>query len=86
MKKRHYDSGPYAGVDSRRRMEKEDSMMISEDHSAIANMPQQVMMKMWPGSYNGEGLEGLDDTIRGINNQTSADESGMHKHRSKSKY
>lgn len=86
MKKRHYDSGPYAGADSRRKLEREDAGMISEDHNAIANLPQNVMMKMWPGSYSGDGLEGLDDTIRGINKQTEADESGMHKHRSKSKY
>ena len=84
-KKRHYDSGPYSGVDSRRRMEHEDSMMISEDHKAVANMPQEVMMKPWPGSY-ADGPEGLDDTIRGIDDQIKTDTREMHKFRSKSKY
>ena len=66
-------------------MERQDSSMLSADNSAVANMPQQVKYHAWPkgagyASYN------LDDTISGIDKQTSADESGMKRHRSKSKY
>ena len=57
----------YAGDRERKRMEYEDSRMIHEDHNAVANLPQNVMMKPWPKSvyatYN------LDDTISGIDYQ-----------------
>jgi len=37
--------GAYSGRDATERMQKHDSSMISEDHNAIANLPQQVIMK-----------------------------------------
>jgi hypothetical protein len=59
---------PYAGMDPRRRQELEDAGMIHEDHRAIANLPQEVMIKAYP--YNGPYLpEGLDDTIKGVDRQ-----------------
>lgn len=68
-KKRHYASdGAYAGIDARRTQEMQDAGMIREDRSAIANLPQSVMIKTYP--YAGAGMpEGLDDTISGIDNQ-----------------
>lgn len=66
----------YAGEGQRNRMEYEDSKMIHEDHSQVANLPQQVMMKAWPDSvyarYN------LNDTISGIDVQMY-DDSEMKK-------
>lgn len=75
MAKRHHDSkhlmkhsGHYEGMNERRRQEMEDAGMIHEDKSAIANLPQHVMIKPYPkvDHYNPEGL---DDTIRGIDHQ-----------------
>lgn len=60
--------GYYEGPEERRRQEMQDGGMIREDHSAIANLPQNVMMKPYPmtGPYMPEGL---DDTIRGVDHQ-----------------
>lgn len=75
MAKRHYSSemnGHYEGHVDRRRQEMMDAGMIHEDHSAIANMPQEVMIKSYPKS--GYGLEaGLDDSIRGVDKQIDLD-------------
>ena len=57
----------YAGDRERKRMEYEDSRMIHEDHSAVANLPQNVMMKPWPKSVY--ATYHLDDTISGIDYQ-----------------
>jgi len=68
-KKRYYESRDlYAGKDSRRRQEMEDGGMIREDHSQVANLPQEVMYRPYPkiSSYLPEDL---DDTIRGIDYQ-----------------
>lgn len=71
MAKRYHDStGPayYDGMSARREQEKQDAGMISEDHSAIANLPQNVMIKPYPmaGAYMAEGL---DDRISGVDRQ-----------------
>lgn len=71
MAKRHHD-GHYEGMHDRRRQEMQDAGMIHEDHSAIANMPQHVMIK--PYSKNHDYLpEDLDDTISGIDRQIGMD-------------
>ena len=77
MAKRFHES--YAGIDSRKAQEHRDAGMISEDHSAMANLPQNVMMKPWPGedSYMPENL---DDTITGINAQKNLDNSKKNAH------
>lgn len=62
----------YAGEKARRRQENEDGGMIREDHSAIANLPQHVMMKEYP-KVGGYMPEGLDDTIRGVDGQIERD-------------
>jgi|SRR5271165_6920003 hypothetical protein len=65
-------SGHYAGAEPRRRQEMEDAGMIHEDHSAVANLPQEVMMKSYPKPM-GWLPEDLDDTIRGIEHQQNGD-------------
>jgi hypothetical protein len=63
----------YAGPDPRRRQEMEDAGMIHEDHNAVANLPQNVVMKPYGNATGGYLPEDLDDTIRGINRQTGYD-------------
>lgn len=69
----------YAGMEPRRRQELEDAGMIHEDHRAIANMPQEVMIKPYPrtGPYLPEVL---DDTIRGVDAQMDYDDSQRREH------
>ena len=72
-KRRFHRSEPYAGRDERRRMEYEDSKMISEDHNAIANLPQDVKMMLYPRNYYGGEEGNLDDTLWGIDRQQRDD-------------
>lgn len=78
MHERKGMQGYYEGPADRRRQEMMDAGMIHEDHHAIANLPQEVMMKPWPDG-GGYEPENLDDTIRGINEQKGADHSKMMK-------
>lgn len=64
----------YSGMHDRRRREMEDAGMIHEDHHAIANMPQEVMIKPYPSSYS-YLPEDLDDTISGVDRQINLDDS-----------
>ena len=66
--------GHYEGHAGRRKQEMEDGGMIHEDHSAIANLPQEVRITPYP-KYGANMPDGLDDTIRGIDNQMGADDS-----------
>lgn len=69
----------YAGMDARRRQELEDSGMIHENPNAIANLPQEVMIKAYP--KNGPYMpEGLDDTSRGVDMQMDYDDSKRREH------
>jgi hypothetical protein len=69
----------YAGMEPRRRQELEDSGMIHENWHAIANLPQEVMIKPYPrtGPYMPEVLE---DTIRGVDGQMDYDDSQRKAH------
>lgn len=69
----------YAGMEPRRRQELEDAGYIHEDHNAIANLPQHVIMKPYPmtGTYLPEGL---DDTIRGVDHQMDYDDDKRKEH------
>ena len=84
--KRHYSSehsirdGSYSGEYARRTQEMEDAGMIGNDRSAIANMPQEVMMKPWVNSSETYMPENLDDTARGIDMQMNKDNSQRKKH------
>jgi hypothetical protein len=74
----------YGSLDSRRKLEFEDSRMIAEDHNAVANLPQNVIMRPFP--KNDYPKYDLDDTIWGIDAQMDGDVSGARKFRSKNKY
>lgn len=66
--KRHYSHGSYEGMEARRTQEMQDGGMIRENPNAIANLPQEVMIKPYP--YAGADMpDGLDDTIRGVDHQ-----------------
>lgn len=73
-KAHHEGVGPeyYSGASARHAMEKKDEGMIYENHMAIANLPQEVMIKPWPMA-RGYLPEVLDDTIDGIDRQMSFD-------------
>lgn len=59
--------------------------MISENHSAPSNLPQEVKHKYYPKkSY--AGTEYLDDTRKGIDDQINDSVRKMKNHSSKSMY
>ena len=64
---------------ARRTQEMQDGGMIREDLRAIANLPQEVMIKPYPrtGPYLPEGI---DDTIRGVDMQMDYDDSQRSAH------
>jgi hypothetical protein len=72
--KRKVSEGYYAGAEARHKQESEDGSMIREDKSAIANLPQNVMIKMYP-KPDMALPEDLDDTIRGVDEQMRGDDS-----------
>lgn len=74
--------GDYSsGLAARRRMEMSKDGMIEEDNRAIANLPQEVMIKPYEkvGPYMPEELE---DSIRGVDGQMKYDD----QHRSMHEY
>ena len=77
MAKKRFHSGSYEGYDNRRRMERKDAGMISEDRSAIANLPQAAIYRAFPSTEYAS--YGLDDTIKGIDNQMNKDIKGEKK-------
>lgn len=89
-----YERGPvtrrlgdafYDGLDERRRLEYEDGAMIREDRNALANLPQQVIMREFPRE-GGYLPEGLNDTIRGVDEQMDADNRKKMKYLQPEKY
>ena len=72
-------------MDPRRYQEMRDAGMINEDHSATANLPQDVKYHAWPENDDYPRY-GLDDTIRGIDKQESEDYREMEKHKQRGKY
>jgi len=85
MPKGSAGAGSYEGLESARNQERRDSMMISEDHSAVANLPQQVMYKPWPKAGHYADYD-LDDTIRGVDEQMDDDGRKMKAHKGGLKY
>jgi hypothetical protein len=65
-------------VNMRRGLEVDDEM-IHEDHRAIANLPQEVMIKPYPktGPYLPEGL---DDGLSGVDRQMDYDDKQRREH------
>jgi len=87
-KKRFYNAKARSdmnGLEGRERMDKASFEMISEDHSAIANLPQQAIYKPWPKAEYYADFD-LNNNIRGIDDQIGADGRGMKKHKSTKKY
>ena len=83
--RKHASEGHYAGAEPRRRQELEDAGMIHEDHSAIANLPQEVMFKMYPKA--GYAMpEDIDDRLSGIDRQMDKDDSKRKQHEMPHKY
>ena len=41
----------YAGMEPRRRQEMQDAGYIREDHDAVANLPQNVIMRPYPKNW-----------------------------------
>lgn len=89
MAKRYYEDGKmkkdsgahgpelYSGAAARYAQERKDAGMIHENHNAIANLPQEVMIKPWP-ARPGYLPEVLDDGISGIDRQLELDNSREH--------
>jgi hypothetical protein len=70
--KMHVSEGAYAGESARVRMEHHDGGMIMEDHSAVANLPQNVMIKPWEREHS-YMPEDLTDDIRSVDRQIGMD-------------
>lgn len=74
-----FRQGDYAGVDARRRQEMQDAGMIYEDRNAVANLPQGVVMRPYPMA-GGYLPEGIDDTLRGVDEQMAYDNAKRREH------
>jgi len=85
MAKRHYEGGRSMHEANERKMEHKSGAMLSEDHSAIANMPQEVKYHAW-ASERPYMDSHLDDTISGIDHQQREDMSVAKRHKAKSMY
>lgn len=81
MAKKFY--GNYEGIDARRKQEASDAAMIGSG-VGYANMPQEVVVKLYPKSPNGMP-EKLNDTMSGIDAQIRADNSKKQAHIQKEK-
>jgi hypothetical protein len=80
-KKRHYGS---MKDDAEARIMR-DGDLIHEDRNAMANLPQEVIMKPYK-KPDYTDFDNLDDTITGIDRQIDSDVSIAKRHKSKSKY
>lgn len=84
MAKRYYGDEYYAGMAGSKKQQRMDGSMISKDMSAIANMPQSVVMREYPkvdyASYD------LNDTMRVVDYQMKADMKGKKKGAMPEKY
>lgn len=84
-KKRFYD-GDYSGpLNKARREESKDFSMISEDHSAPANLPQDVKYHAWPKAGHYADYD-LDDTIKGVDRQMDEDGAQMLRRKAGNKW
>jgi len=68
-----------------REMDSQFYGMISEDHSAVANLPQGVVQKAYPKNKYMNAYE-LDDSIRGLDDSRSEDIGKMERFASEDKY
>ena len=89
-KERYYQSSKDRMDESsgmKNKMEKEfyDSGMIRADRSAVANLPQEVIMREYPKGNYGYGVS-LDDTASGIDKQIKDDSKEMKRDAYPEKY
>lgn len=77
-KKRHYNEH-FAGEAMRMTEEHRLGGMLHDDMHAIANMPQNVIMRDYPREI-GYLPENLDDTIAGVDAQMQIDQSTKMRH------
>lgn len=87
MAKKKYYQSARDRRDESRGMKKKDRErgMITEDYNAVANLPQQVIMKEWPEAQY--GLDGYyDDGISGVDKQMYKDVSKARSRMSDQKY
>lgn len=82
-KKRFHQKGNL--LDERRAEERRDFAMLSEDHSACANLPQQVKYHEWPKAPHYSDYN-LNDSISGIDKQIREDEAQARRHMQPGKY
>jgi len=68
-----------------RSMDSQFEGMISEDHSAVANLPQEVIQKTYPKCDYMDAYE-LDDTIRGLDDTRDEDIRKIERYHSDVKY
>lgn len=85
VRSKSMDRGTYADLAGKRTQEAEDGGMIREDRSAIANLPQEVMIKPYRMS-DSYMPESLDDTIDGVDRQMGMDRSKRNEHLSPHKF
>ena len=74
--------GSYEGLDNRRAQEASDASMIGK--GGHANMPQEVIQKIYPKTPS-DMPEKIDDTMKGIDSQIKADNSKKKSHMNKEK-
>lgn len=77
---RYFEKEMYAGPAMRERMEYDSSMMIKEDHAAMANLPQNVVLRYYPETAYQNDM--VPDTIVGVDVQMRDD----MKHQKKGKF
>lgn len=83
--KRFYD-GDYSGpLNVAQRQMAKDYSMISEDRSAVANMPQSIVYKQWPKTGHYADFY-VPDSTASVDAQQDADGAQMRRHKARSKY
>jgi len=71
--------GSYEGVDERRKQEHADGEMAPSGQGSFANMPETLVMSMYPKVHE-HMPEDLNDGRTGVDRQISLDDSIKHKH------
>jgi len=83
--KAHDSGGSIAGEMDKSFRKHYTEGMIHEDHSCIANLPQNAMIKQY-GRMHSPMNETLDDTIKGVDYQIGSDDSGRNRNLKPHKY
>ena len=87
MKKYYKEEKMKMSSHDKRSKRDSDYGMIHEDHNAPANLPQEKIMRYYPQTAYTDGMGGyIDDTVRGVDEQIDADNSGVKKNFGPEKY